>query len=208
MNHPPGFPLPPVAARYGAVAIALHWAIAIAIIGLLVLGTVMVRVTPGSSLQFELYQLHKSLGITVLLLSAVRLIWRLTHPAPPLPANLRPWEAALARSTHVGFYILMLVLPLSGWMMVSASVWNFPTVIFGLFTLPHLPMLGTLPDKKPVEDALKEIHEWLAIGTLALLLLHVAGALKHHFILKDDTLERMLPGRGGGGAGAGSRKDR
>jgi cytochrome b561 len=80
-------------------------------------------------------------------------------------------------------------------MMVSASVWNFPTVIFGTFTLPHLPILSTLADKKPVEDALKEVHEWLGYGMLALFLLHVAGALKHQFVLKDDTLARMLPWR-------------
>ena len=197
--HPSRTPASPAAAeRYGLVAIALHWTIALAILGLLVLGTVMVRVAPGSSLQFELYQLHKSVGITVLALSVVRLIWRLTHPAPPLPATLKPWEAALARITHVGFYVLMLALPFSGWMMVSASVWNFPTVVFGTFTLPHLPILSTLADKKPVEDALKEVHEWLGFGMLGLLLLHVAGAVKHQFVLKDDTLGRMLPWSGAG----------
>jgi cytochrome b561 len=187
-----------VADRYGAVAIALHWTIALAIIGLLALGMVMVRMTPASSLQFELYQLHKSLGITVLVLSILRLGWRLTHPAPPLPTTLKTWEARLARFTHLSFYVLMLVLPLTGWMMVSASVWNLPTIIFGLFRLPHLPVLSTLPDKKPIEEALKDIHEWLAVAAFALLLLHVAGALKHHFIARDDTLIRMLPwGRAG-----------
>lgn len=179
--------------RYGAVAIVLHWTIAFAIAGLLMLGTVMVRLTPGSSLQFELYQWHKSVGITVLALSLLRLGWRLAHPPPPLPANLRPWERALARLTHVGFYVLMLALPLSGWMIVSASLWNIPTVLYGAIPLPHLPILSTLEHKKPVEDALKEVHEWLAITTTTLLVLHVAGALKHHFVLRDDTLLRMLP---------------
>jgi cytochrome b561 len=159
----------------------------------------MVRLTPGSSLQFDIYQLHKSLGITVLVLSMARLLWRLANPPPALPSTLRRWEAALARVTHIGFYVLMIALPLSGWMMVSASVWNIPAVVFGLFTLPHLPVLGTLQDKKPVEDALKEVHEALAIGIFVLLLLHVAAALKHHFVLHDDTLARMLPG---GSAGA------
>ena len=177
---------------------ALHWTIAGAIIALLAIGAVMVRLTPGSSLQFEIYQLHKSLGITVLALSLLRLVWRLFDPAPPLPVNLQRWEAALARVTHLGFYVLMIALPLSGWMMVSASVWNIPTVVFGAFTLPHLPVLGSLQDKKPVEDALKEVHEALAIGMFGLLLLHVAGALKHHFVLRDDTLARMLPGRSPG----------
>lgn len=181
--------------RYGSVAIVLHWLIAFAILGLLILGTVMVRLTPGSSLQFELYQWHKSVGITVLALSLLRLGWRLIHPPPALPVTLRPWERALARFTHVGFYVLMLALPVSGWMMVSASTWNIPTVLYGTVPLPHLPVLDTLENKKPVEDALKEVHEWLAITIAALLVLHVAGALKHHFVLRDDTLLRMLPRR-------------
>ena len=150
--------------RYGLVAMVLHWTMALAIITLLAIGVFMVRLTPGSSLQFEVYQLHKSVGITVLVLSLLRLAWRLFNPAPPLPTNLQPWEKGLARFTHIGFYVLMIALPLSGWMMVSASVWNIPTVIFGAFTLPHLPVLGTLENKKPVEDALKEVHEALAIG--------------------------------------------
>ena len=182
--------------RYGPVAILLHWIIALAIVALLALGAVMVRLTPGSSLQFDVYQLHKSLGITVLVLSLLRLAWRLFNSPPPLPANLEPWETALARVTHVGFYLLMIALPFSGWMMVSASVWNIPTVVFGAFTLPHLPVLGGLQNKKPVEEALKEVHEALAIGMFVLLMLHVAGALKHQFVLRDDTLARMLPGRG------------
>ena len=181
--------------RYGPVAILLHWIIALAIVALLALGAVMVRLTPGSSLQFDVYQLHKSLGITVLVLSLLRLAWRLFNSPPPLPANLEPWETALARVTHVGFYVLMIALPFSGWMMVSASVWNIPTVVFGAFTLPHLPVLGDLQNKKPVEEALKEVHEALAIGMFVLLMLHVAGALKHQFVLRDDTLARILPGR-------------
>lgn len=191
-------PLLPRAApdRYGLVAILLHWIIALSIITLLAMGAVMVRLTPGGSLQFNVYQLHKSLGITVLVLSLLRLAWRLFNPPPPLPANLDPWERALARVTHVGFYVLMIALPFSGWMMVSASVWNIPTVIFGAFTLPHLPVLGDLQNKKPVEEALKEVHEALAIGMFVLLMLHVAGALKHQFVLRDDTLARMLPGGG------------
>ena len=175
------------------MAILLHWIIAIVIVALLAMGAVMVRLTPGSSLQLEVYQFHKSLGIAVLALTPVRLAWRLFHPPPPLPVNLKAWEMALARIAHLGFYVLMVALPFSGWMMVSASVWNIPTVVFGAFTLPHLPVLGGLENKKAVEDALKETHEALAIGMFVLLVLHVAGALKHHFVLRDDTFARMLP---------------
>lgn len=180
--------------RYGLMAIALHWLIAGAIIAMLVLGFVMVRLTPGTTLQFDAYQLHKSVGLTILGLSLVRLGWRLANPVPPLPANLGRWQRGLARLVHAGFYLLMLALPLSGWMIVSASVWNIPTVLYGVIEVPHLPVLGTLEHKKPVETALKSVHELLAWAAVLLLFLHVAGALKHHFILKDDTLLRMLPG--------------
>jgi cytochrome b561 len=182
------------ARRYGLVAIALHWLIAAAILAMVVLGLVMVELAPGAA-KFELYQLHKSVGITILALSLVRLGWRLVNPVPPLPAGLRAWEARLARVTHVGLYALMMLLPLSGWMMVSASVWNIPTVLYGVVPLPHLPVLATLTDKAPVEQALKSVHGLLALSMMALFALHVAGALKHHLILRDDTLKRMLPGR-------------
>jgi cytochrome b561 len=180
--------------RYGLIAIALHWLIAGAIIAMLVLGFVMVRLTPGTTLQFDAYQLHKSIGLTILGLSLLRLGWRLANPGPPLPASLGRWERRLARLVHAGFYLLMLALPLSGWMMVSASVWNIPTVLFGVIEVPHLPVLSTLEHKKPVETALKSVHALLGWAAVLLLFLHVAGALKHHFIVKDDTLLRMLPG--------------
>lgn len=188
--------------RYTWVAIILHWSSALLIIGLLALGAAMVRMEPGSGLQFDLYQLHKSLGITVLALSIVRVLWRLGHRPPALATTLQPWEKALAQATHAGFYVLILALPLTGWMVVSASVWNIPTVLYGIIPLPHLPILPDLADKKPVEDALKEVHEWLAITVTGLLALHVAGALKHHFVLGDDTLARMLPWLHSGGAPA------
>jgi cytochrome b561 len=171
----------------------LHWLIAFGIMGVIVLGSIMADLTPGTALKFELYQLHKSIGITILTLTLVRLAWRLANPVPPLPLTMARWERGVARFTHIIFYVMMLAIPLSGWMMVSASVWNLPTVLYGVVELPHLPVLSTLENKKPVEDALKEIHETLAWWTVGLLILHVAGALKHHFVARDDTLRRMLP---------------
>lgn len=179
--------------RYGWVALLLHWTIAALILVLLMMGPLMVRLTPGSSLQFEAYQLHKSIGVTVLVLSLVRLGWRLLNPVPPLPSTLKPWEAALARLTHWGFYGLMIGMPVTGWMMVSASPWNIPTVIWGVLPLPHLPILAELADKAQAEAVLKWVHLIGAVAMTGLLLLHVAGALKHHFVLKDDVLIRMLP---------------
>lgn len=179
-------------ARYGLVAMALHWTIAVLILGMLALGMYMVDLDPGTS-KFELFQLHKSVGLTILALSVLRLAWRLVNTVPPLPATLRPWEAMIARATHVGLYVLMIGIPISGWMMVSASPFNVPTVLFGAIHVPHLPILSTLADKKPVFEALEEAHELLAWGMIALFVLHVVGALKHLLILRDGVLGRMLP---------------
>ena len=180
--------------RYSTVAILLHWLIAVMIIGMVVMGIYMTGLPDARmSEKFELYQLHKSFGITVLLLSLIRLGWRLTHRAPPLPAEMPGWEQWAARLTHVAFYLLMIGIPLSGWAMVSASPWNLPTVLFGTIDWPHLPYFSTVADKPATEGMLKDLHEALAFGTVALLLLHVAAALKHHFIEGDDVLARMLP---------------
>lgn len=180
--------------RYSFIAIALHWLIAAAILALFAIGTTMTALPDERiTLKFELYQLHKSLGITVLLLSVTRLIWRLTHRPPPLPKNLKPWERAAARFTHIGFYILIIAIPLLGWAMVSASPYNIPTVLYGQIPWPHLPVLPSLEDKKSVEDAFKLAHRTFAFAAASLLVLHVGAALKHHFILKDDVLARVIP---------------
>ncbi|MGE0668481.1 MAG: cytochrome b [Sphingomonadales bacterium] len=174
--------------RYSAVAIGLHWLIAAAIVALVAMGMVMTGLPDTElALKFSLYQWHKSVGITVLLLSLVRLAWRLTHRPPPLPAALRPWERAAARITHVGFYVLIVTIPLLGWAMVSASPYDIPTVLYGEIPWPHLPVA------KAGFEALRAGHVLLAFGAVGLLALHVAAALKHHFILKDDVLARMLP---------------
>ena len=179
--------------RYTAVAIGLHWLIAALIVGLFAVGLYMHNLPLSHPDKFWLYQTHKSFGITVLLLSLVRLGWRLTHPAPRLPENMAAWERALARGTHVAFYILIIAIPLAGWAMVSASVFNIETKLFGVVPWPHLPVLSTLENKKPVEEALKEVHEYLAFAAIGLLVLHAAAALKHHFVNRDDVLTRMIP---------------
>ena len=181
--------------RYSGVAMVLHWLIALAIIGMLALGFIMTDAEPGSTQQFKLYQLHKSIGITILALSLFRLVWRLTHRPPPLPADMPLWQRVAARASHAGFYALMLGMPLTGWMVVSASPWNIPTVLFGFIPLPHLPVLSTLPNKAPVEKTLEQVHSagaWILIG---LLVLHVGAALYHHFFRRDDVLWGMLPHR-------------
>jgi len=180
--------------RYSAIAVALHWTIALCILALFGLGIVMTSLPPSDlSRTFALYQLHKSLGITVLLLTVARLVWRLTHPAPPLPESMSLWERRAAQTVHAAFYVLLLLIPLVGWALVSSSPLNIPTVLFGAIPWPHLPVLPDLPYKKEVEAVLKDVHGALAYGAAVLMVLHIGAALKHHFITRDNILARMIP---------------
>lgn len=179
---------------YTRVAIILHWLIAALILALFAIGIAMTELPDDQiTRKFELYQRHKSLGITVLALSVFRLAWRLTHQPPPLPTNLKPWERCAARFTHYGFYILTIAIPLMGWAMVSSSPYNIPTVLYGQIPWPHLPVLPSIEDKKSFEDAFKLAHRTFAYSAAGLLVLHVGAALKHHIILKDSVLTRMIP---------------
>ena len=180
--------------RYSLVSITLHWTIAALIVTQIPLGWRMSDLPFGSA-KFELFQLHKSIGITILALSLVRLGWRLTHPAPPLPDHMGRWEKILARATHVGFYVVMIATPLGGWVLVSASSLNIPTLIWDVIPLPHLPGFeGMAPgQREAISDRVSSAHSALAWFAVGLLVLHVAGALKHHFLEKDTVLWRMLP---------------
>lgn len=173
--------------RYDAIAIALHWAMAILILGLLVMGFVMTAQKPGSPLQFQLFQVHKSVGITVLALALLRLGWRLGHRPPPLPATMETWEKLAAHGGHAVLYLLMLGMPLAGWAVVSTSPLNIPTLLYGVIPLPHLPL------PRATNDAAKLLHDggaWVMVATIAG---HAAAALRHHHLLGDDVLTRMLP---------------
>ncbi|MCG8503991.1 MAG: cytochrome b [Sphingomonadales bacterium] len=168
---------------------ALHWLIAAAVLGQIGLGLVMTRMTPGTMEQWGAYQLHKSIGVTILLASVMRLVWRLMNPVPPQPAGLGPWEGRVARAAHWGFYALLIGMPLTGWLLVSASPWNIPTVLFDTVPWPHLP----LDKAAATEDAFKQVHRALGWLFAAMIALHVGAALRHHWLLKDDVLRRMLP---------------
>ena len=122
-------------------------------------------------------------------MTLVRIGWRLTHKAPPLSEALAGWEKLVARATHSLFYVLLLALPLLGWAMVSASSHRFPLKLFSAIPWPLLP----LPASKPLHEFFGEAHEYAAYIAIALIVLHVAGALKHYFINRDDVLSRMLP---------------
>lgn len=191
------------AARYSAVAILLHWAIAAAIVGNVALGWWMHRridVPETAARAIAVFQVHKSLGLTVLVLSLLRLAWRLQHPPPPMPVAAPAWERVAARLTHGAFYVLMLAIPFSGWLYASAQ-WrgtaplNVPTLWFGLFQVPHLFGLDQAAQatRAAVAGVTLDVHEWLAWGAMLLLALHVGAALKHQLVDRDVVLSRMLP---------------
>jgi cytochrome b561 len=172
--------------RWGALAQLLHWLIVLLIIVQVTLA-VMADDLPAGAKKLGLLARHKSIGITILMLVVVRLLWRWANPTPELPRTLKPYEMTLARWTHALLYLLLFLIPLSGWMMSSAR--GFPVSWFGFFTLPDL-----VPKSKPLYESLVFTHVTLAWWVLgAVVALHVAAAAKHHFWLRDDTLRRMLP---------------
>jgi cytochrome b561 len=168
---------------YSRVAIALHWTIALLIVG----NVAGALISEGVDKQTAgvIMATHKSIGLTVLTLSLIRLAWRIGHGFPRFPESTPMWDAVLARATHVGLYVLMIAVPLAGWTMVSGG--DRPLTWFGLFDWPKLPV------GKSIAEFAHEAHELLAFTTVGLALLHAAGALKHHYFDKDDVLARMLP---------------
>ena len=179
--------------RYDSVAITLHWVIALGILVQIVLGLGMMHLAIPIMLKFRLYQLHKSIGITVLLAVALRILWRLTHRPPPLPGAMPALERRAAGATHAALYFFMLALPLTGWALVSVSPYNIPTVLYGLIPWPDLPVFSTLTDKHRADAIMSFIHSRLAFVLMGVLALHAAAALRHHFLLRDGILRRMLP---------------
>ncbi|MFE0016191.1 cytochrome b [Mesorhizobium sp. NPDC059054] len=174
-------------ARYGWIAILLHWLIALLFIAQIALGLAMVRMTSQRS-AFELIQLHKSIGFLLLGLVVLRLAWRLANVTPRLPAGTGLLERRAAPIAHFTLYALQLVLPLTGWALVSASVLEIPSMPFDLFVMPNLPV--------PVSDASEAwwgtTHAYLAYAAVGLVAVHVLAALRHHFWLGDSVLVRMI----------------
>ncbi|NJM34380.1 MAG: hypothetical protein HC850_06335 [Rhodomicrobium sp.] len=183
------------AVEYGAAAKLLHWLIAGLVVALIGLGHLMDA--DDIMLRFQLYQLHKSMGVTVLLLMALRIALRLFVKPPDLPAHIQGAERYGARLSHAGFYVLLLLMPLSGWAMVSAATapFNIPTLLYGQIPWPHIPAIEELsPErKKAVEPIFENVHAALGWALLALIVVHVAAALRHAIILKDGIMSRMLP---------------
>lgn len=178
--------------KYTRTAIALHWLIALGLIGSFALGTYMSDLAL-SPRKLQLYSWHKWAGVSLFVLVLIRLGWRLGHPPPALPASMPAVLRAAAHTTHLLLYVLMIAIPLSGWLMSSAK--GIQTVWFGLVPLPDL-----LTKDADLGKQLELVHFTLNYTMAALVLAHIGAALKHHFIERDDILLRMLPGRRRGGS--------
>lgn len=168
---------------YTRTAKVFHWLIAVLIIIMLCVGLYMASLPLGPD-KLKLIGLHKSTGITILFLVTLRLIWRLKHAVPPLPASLPKIYHKAAHAAHHSLYVLMFAMPLTGWAMSSAA--GFPVSVFGFFTLPNI-----MPADKGLRVLFNDAHQWLAYLLIVMLIGHVAAALWHHFVHKDDVLRRM-----------------
>ncbi|MCU0927844.1 MAG: cytochrome b [Burkholderiaceae bacterium] len=177
---------PASVSRYTPTAVVLHWVLAAMILSSLAFGLYMTSL-PFSPARLKYYNWHKWAGVVILSLSALRLLWRLTH-RPPTDTPMPAWQRRAAHAVHAALYALFFAVPLAGWAYSSAA--GFPIVLFGVLPLPDF-----VPVDRELAEALKPWHGWLAYSLAALVALHVAGALKHQFIDGDRLLERMGFGR-------------
>jgi cytochrome b561 len=171
--------------HYTRTAKLLHWLLALMILGSLGVGWYMTGL-PMSVQRLKLFNWHKWAGVTILTLSALRLLWRLSHPAPALPASMPAWQRTASHASHGAMYLLFFSVPLLGWAYSSAA--GFPIVWFGVVPLPDW-----VPRSRELAELIKPWHGWAAYTLAAVVVVHVAAALKHHFIDQDDVLRRMLP---------------
>jgi cytochrome b561 len=182
-------PTHPTAAtqRYGAMAVALHWLMAIALTALVVLGLYMVSLPDAGFDTRKVFLIlsHKQLGMFELALALLRLVWRVGHALPALVETLPEWQKVAARLVHLCLYALMFVLPVTGWLMSSAA--GFPMSFLGLFDLPDL-----VPHNDYLFQAFVQAHKWSGYALIALTAVHAGAALMHHFVFKDETLRKML----------------
>jgi cytochrome b561 len=174
--------------RYTNVAVLFHWLIALLIIGAFTMGLVMTDMPGLTPTKLKYYSWHKWAGVTILALACLRLLWRLSHPAPPYPASMPGWQKTSADALHALLYLLMFAVPLSGYFYTLAA--GFPVVYFGLFELPVL-----IAKNDALKPVLKDLHFWLNMLLAGSVGVHVAAALKHHFIDRDGVIKRIMPGR-------------
>jgi cytochrome b561 len=172
---------------WGPVAKSFHWVLAVLILGQLALG----RIAEGtrlSPLKLDLFVWHKSIGVTILLLVIMRFAWRLTHPPPAAPAGTPALETKLARIGHILLYLLMFAVPVAGWWVSDTS--RIPFKAFWLVPVPDL-----MPADRELSDLAADVHGVLTKLLLLVVLIHIAAALRHHFFLHNQILQRMLPWR-------------
>jgi cytochrome b561 len=174
------------AERYGNFAILLHWLIAALIVANIGLAWSLDNFDHHDPIRPRLLAIHKSIGMTVLVLAAFRLAWRWLHPVPALPETLPRWQRIGALTTHGVLYALLFVMPVSG--LIDAAAFTEPVDYFFLFKLPTI-----IPHNEPLGHAAFAVHQAAALLLYALLLAHAAAALFHHYWLKDGILRRMLP---------------
>jgi len=171
--------------RYSTVSLILHWLIAVLVVTQI--GLIWAHEATDGPISREFVNLHKSVGLSILVLTLVRLGWRIANPAIPLPLEMPRWQKLLARTNHVLFYVLLLAMPLVGWAASSAA--GRDIVWFGLFNWPLLPIGGG----REMAGDLMDVHETAAKLLIFLVVLHIVGALKHQFIDRDNVLHRMIP---------------
>lgn len=191
--------------RYSHVAITLHWLIALAILSMIPMGWWMsdaINDPAQQALAYRVFQIHKSVGFLILALTVLRVLWRLTHPVPALPLEMKGWEQFAARATHVAFYALMIAMPLTGWVYVSsgwAVTTDHPLAVatswFGLFGVPHIGFVEHAAEavRRNIAFASMGAHSLMAWGAVVLVALHVGAALKHQFLNRDGVLAHMVP---------------
>jgi cytochrome b561 len=178
-------PLQNTTDRFGSVAKTFHWLTVILLIGSFTLAMMLMDL-PLSPRKLQLYSWHKWAGVTVFLLTILRLGWRFANPVPQPPAHMPRWLRRLASLSHAALYAILIIMPLTGWVMSSAL--NLPLVYFGLIYIP-----SPFGVDAALGEAMKIVHGTLAVILLALIAVHVVAALYHHLILRDDVLRRMLP---------------
>lgn len=182
--------------RYTGVAIALHWIIAALLASIVVYGWLLTNERDAGITSLEQFNdlksgfnWHKTGGILVLILSLARLGWRLSHRVPPLPDGMKAWERIAARITHIGFYVLMIGLPIGGYMAASAYGSEQPILLFDAIELPKLPIPQT-PELQSLTSTMHGTGSWVLV---AFVVLHIAAAMKHEFVKNDGVLARMIP---------------
>ena len=181
----PSFTIDPGKGSYTATAIGLHWLMAVLILCTFGVG-LYIHELPLSPTKLQIYSWHKWAGVTAFLLVLLRIVWRATHRPPTLPAAMPRWQQLAAHGGHALLYVLMVAIPLTGWLMSSAK--GFQTVYFGVLPIPDL-----LAKDKELGDLLRDAHQALNYLMIAIVAGHVGAALKHHFIDRDDILIRMAP---------------